>query len=293
MKILIFGASGFIGKAIRKNLSVDHEVIAAVRSQTPIADEVTVDLLDKKAVTNVIAGVQPDVIINSSGIVDPTADTMQNVEFTRNILEAVLSSGAQVSRIIISGSAGEYGRIEEGELPVNEDTPLRADAGYGLAKKLEEQAALEYREKGLDVVIARIFNPIGVNMAEKFFVSRIKKQIKEYLAGERTSLEISRKDSSRDYIAVEDIAAAIRVLVEGNPIHSTYNIGSGVPMSNGELLQLMLNSSKIGNDPVIVETAIEPEPLIANQADIMRLQQEFNWKPQHNIADIVEEIMND
>lgn len=293
MKILLFGASGFIGKAIRKNLSSDHEVIAAVRSLSPADNEETVDLLDKNNVADVINRIQPDAIINSAGIVDPGADTMQNVEFTRNILEAVLASDVQIKRIIISGSAGEYGRIQDGELPVDELTPLRADAGYGLAKKQEEQTALEFRDKGLPVVVARIFNPIGVGMAEKFLVSRIKKQIDEYIAGDRKTLEISRKDSERDYIAVEDIATAVRALIEGNPTHGVYNIGSGVSMSNGELLQLMVSSSKIEDDPEIVETSAEPEPLVASQADIARIQQEFHWEPHYRIADIVEEIMND
>jgi len=143
------------------------------------------------------------------------------------------------------------------------------------------------------IVVARIFNPIGVGMAEKFFVSRVKKQIEEYITGERTSLEISRKDSSRDYIAVDDIANAIRVLAENNTKHTVYNIGSGISMSNGELLQLMVSSSKIEDEPEIVETFADPEPLVASQADITRIQQEFNWKPQHSIAAIVEEIMND
>lgn len=293
MKVLVFGASGFIGKAIRKNLSNNHDVIAAVRSQQISQDEVTVDLLDKKSVKNAINEVQPDVIINSAGIVDPTADTMKNVTFTQNILEAVLESDVSVRRIIISGSAGEYGRIQESELPVDESTPLRADAGYGLAKKLEEHVALAFREKGLPVVVVRIFNPIGLGMAEKFLVSRIKRQIEEYLAGKRTTLEVGRKDSNRDYIAVDDIALAVRLLIEGNPTQGVYNIGSGVSMSNGELLQLMVSSSKIEDEPEIVENSAEPEPLVASQADITRIQQEFRWKPQYSIAAVVEEIMND
>ena len=295
MKILLFGATGFIGRVIRKNLSVGHEVIAAVRSDTPGDDEVFVDLLDQKSIQVALNQLKPDVIVNSAGIVDPNADTMLNVEFTKNIFEAALISEAPVRKVIISGSAGEYGRIlSKEELPVSEETPLRADSGYGLAKKLEEETALKYHEKGFPgVVVARIFNPIGVGMADKFLVSRIRKQIYEFVDGKRTSLEISRKDSTRDYIAVDDIASAIRVLVEGNASHTVYNIGSGTAMSNGDLLQLMVSSSKIEHEPEVVETSDQPEPLVASRADITRIQNEFHWTPKYTIADIVEEIMND
>lgn len=295
MKVLLFGATGFIGRAIRKNLSDGHEVIAAVRSDTPADDEVFVDLLDQKSIQAALDQFKPDIIVNSAGIVDPNADTMMNVEFTKNIFEATIMSNAPVRKVVISGSAGEYGRIlSEEELPVSEDTPLRADNGYGLAKKLEEAAALKYHEEGFPgVVIARIFNPIGVGMADKFLVTRIKKQINECIEGNRASIEISRKDSRRDYIVVDDIASAIRVLVEGDPKHTVYNIGSGVAMSNGDLLQLMVSSSKIEHEPEVIETSEQPEPLVASQADIARIQSEFHWAPKYTIADIVEEIMND
>jgi len=290
MRILLFGASGFIGRTVRTNLEIDHEVIPVVRPHSG-GQELEVDLLNLEAIEQLLDHTQPEVVINAAGIVDPKADPMLNIEFTKNILSA--AANTHVNRIIIFGSAGEYGRIEANELPVDEETPLRADSGYGLSKKLEEQLALEYRERGFPVIVTRIFNPIGVGMAEKFFVSQIKKQIEEYLRGERTTLELSRKDSTRDYIAVDDIALAIRALIEGSPVHGVYNIGSGVAMSNGELLQLMVSSSKIEHSPEIVETSTEPEPLVASQADITRIQQEFHWEPKHSIAAIVEEIMND
>jgi GDP-4-dehydro-6-deoxy-D-mannose reductase len=293
MKVLLFGASGFIGRIIYNNLSVDHEVHATTRLGEVSDLEHNVDLLDVASIGRIIKIVQPDIVINAAGIINLDADVTENFIFTKNILKSIVETNVNPKSVIICGSASEYGNILENELPVNENVPLRAVTGYGLAKKIEELAALEYRKKGVPVIVVRIFNPIGPGMAEKFLVPRLKKQLNEYLAGDRASLQLSRKDSNRDYISVGDIAAAIRVLIEGKPVHSVYNIGSGIAMSNGNLLQLMINSSKIKDVPVITETSNEPERLIASQADITRIQQEFNWKPEHTIADTVEEIMND
>jgi len=294
MKVLIFGATGFIGKAVNESLSEHHEVHQTTRLETTNDRQYAVDLLSRDAIKKVINFVQPEVIINAAGVVDPGADVFQNVTFTDNILNSVVEAGLKPRRIVTFGSAGEYGQVPLAELPVDEATELRANAGYGYAKKQEEEKALSYRSQyELPVVVARIFNPIGIGMADKFLVSRLKKQIEQYRNGDRNSLEISRKDSERDYIAVSDIATAIRALIEGNPVHSVYNIGSGASMSNGDLLQLMIKSSKIESIPKVVETLAEPEPTVASRADITRIQQELGWAPKQSIADIVEEIMND
>lgn len=294
MKVLIFGSTGFIGKAVLENLSTGHEVYTTTRSEATGYNEYSVDLLKLDAVRKVIELVRPEVIINAAGIVDPNADTMQNVSFTKNILQATSESENKPHRVIIFGSAGEYGHVLPGEIPVSEEVPLRASSGYGYAKKIEEQTALTIAENdNLPIVIARIFNPIGLNMAEKFLVSRLKKQINEYKQGTRNALELSRKDAERDYIAVDDIASAIRCLIEASPMHSIYNIGSGSSMSNDDLLKLMIDSSKLEGDPRVIETSSEPEQSVASRANIARITHEFNWIPQRSIAAIVEEIMND
>ena len=294
MRILIFGASGFIGQAVKKALMIDHEVFTTTRSAPTGQNEYSVDLLEANSVMAAINSIRPEVIINTAGIVDAQADPNQNVTFTQNILQAVIDIQLVPKKIIISGSAGEYGYIQGDELPVKETTPLRADTGYGAAKKAEDEMARKFgADHQLPVIVARIFNPIGIGMAEKFFVSRIKKQIQEYVAGERTVFEVSRKDSLRDYIAVNDVASAFLALVEGEPKHDVYNIGSGIATTNNELLQLMIESSKIDTDVEVFETSQEPELLVANQADISRIRQDLGWSPRRNISDTVEEIMND
>jgi GDP-4-dehydro-6-deoxy-D-mannose reductase len=294
MKVLVFGSTGFIGQTVAEHLSKSHEVHTTTRAESISDNQHTVDLLQPEAVRKVIELVQPEIIVNAAGIVDPNADTMQNVSFTQNILNGITQSNIDPSKVIIFGSAGEYGRVQPGEIPVHESVPLRAESGYGYAKKLEEEAALSYgNENDLPVIVARIFNPIGRGMAEKFLVSRLKKQIEEYKEGKRESLELNRKDSKRDYIAVGDIALAIAAIAEGKPTHNVYNIGSGKSMSNGDLLQLMVKSSKIIGDPNILETSEQPEAMVASEADITRISQDFNWAPKHSISATLEEIMND
>jgi GDP-4-dehydro-6-deoxy-D-mannose reductase len=110
-------------------------------------------------------------------------------------------------------------------------------------------------------------------------------------AGMVDSIELSRLDSARDYVSVDDIASAFGAIIEGNPTHAVYNIGSGVSTTNGELLDMLVNSYPIKKNIHIKQTSDIVEPLVAIQADIGRLANDFGWKPQTTLNDTVREIV--
>lgn len=291
MKILVIGAAGFVGNNVAQGLEDRHEVYRASR-KPETKDNIYIDLLKPETILAALQNVQPDVIIQCAGIVENIEAASENPVFTGNLLDQVVALGTK-PKIIISGSAAEYGLVDPEHIPVSEDTPLKATSIYGLSKIEETKLALKARaEHGLTVVVARIFNPIGVGMQPKFLTSRIMQQIKEIKSGERQAIEVSRLDSKRDYIDVHDLAAAFRALVEGTPEQEAYNIGSGKATTNGELIDLFLAGAELPAQPNIVETMEQPEPLVATQADITRLQQEFGWSPSVTLEVTVKEIVD-
>jgi nucleoside-diphosphate-sugar epimerase len=296
MRCLVVGAEGFVGRNICKELEKNDniEVIKGSRKATGDDENVArIDLLDQESIGDAIRRYHPETIINCAGIVDASMDVEQNIQFTNNILEQAIQVGG-VKRVIISGSAGSYGYVSSEHIPVAETTPLNANQGYGHAKVREEQLALDYQKKhNIGVVVMRIFNPIGKDMADKFLLTRLLQQVDEYKSGNRDAIELARLDAKRDYIAVEDVASAFRAVVEGEPKESVYNIGSGVSTSNGELLELILKNSKLKERPPIRETSDVAEPLVAIQADTSRLSNEFGWHPVRKIDETVKEIIDD
>lgn len=290
MKILVFGADGFIGKNVCSELSIDHDLYRAVYSAKELDKHtLSVDISDTQMVFDVISKVRPEVIINCAGIVGG-GDVSLNEKFSRNIIEQ--SAGIDsVKKIFICGSAGEYGYIEKSDLPVNENTPLRATAGYGYSKLLEEKTALRLAEKlNKKVIVFRIFNPIGLGMANRFLLTNLLGQINEIKTGARSIIELSRLDAKRDYIAVSDIARAFSAVVDKDPKFNVYNVGSEKSMSNGELLELLLKECKLPVDTPVNETSDTPEQLVANQADCSRMKAEFGWSAEVDVSDLVKEI---
>lgn len=291
MKVLILGAEGFIGQNVAKVLEESHQVYRA--TQSPQTESNTyIDLLKSETIAAALELVKPDAIIQCAGIVDNTEAAEQNVTFTNNLLEQVIASG-QRPKIIISGSAGEYGSVAPEDIPVKETAPLNATSMYAVAKMKEVALALKIRHShSLSITIARIFNPIGNGMGPRFLISRILLQLSEIQSGQREAIEVNRLDAKRDYVDVRDIGTAIKYLIENDPQHDVYNIGSGKSTTNGELINLILENSKFNNRPVIKETSDQPEPLVAIQADISRLQQEFGWSPSVTLEDTVKEVIH-
>jgi GDP-4-dehydro-6-deoxy-D-mannose reductase len=291
MKVLVFGSDGFIGRNVCLALEDNHEVVKAVQyAADRDGNRVQVDLIDQTSISDALNKVKPEVIVNCAGIVGTGNDTDLNIQFTKNILEQVAQTSG-IKEVIICGSAGEYGLVSPENIPVSEGAPLNANSGYGLSKLNEEHFAIDYGEKhNIKVVVLRIFNPIGREMADKFLLMKLMAQVHELKAGKRDSVELTRLDSKRDYISIKDVASAFKAVVDGNPKNSVYNVGSGTSTTNGELLELILKNSKLDNEPQIKETSNEVEPLVAIQADITRISDEFGWRPVHPIGEVIREI---
>lgn len=294
MKILVLGSSGFIGRAVVAALSSEHEVFSASREPATRMNDLRVDLLSQESISNALNNTEPDVIVNCAGIVENSSAAKKNVEFTKNLLDQVLALDLHPKTIIICGSAAEYGVVKPSDLPVGEDVPLNALTDYGVSKKQESELALEYKRKyNLPIVVIRIFNPLGIGMNQKFLISKIANDISKIENGSLDKVKVNHLDSKRDYVAVEDVADAIKSIIEGHPSYDVYNVGSGVSTSNSRLIEMAIEHSHLRAKPVIIETSDQPEPLYAAQADISRIKKDLGWQPKCAMDDTVKKVINE
>jgi nucleoside-diphosphate-sugar epimerase len=123
MRILVFGASGFVGRNVVAVLGQDHDVFKAGQNEP-----IKADLTKPSTIEDVLNQTKPEVIINCAGVVDKTGDTELNAVFTKNILDSVIKTGLKPSRIIVCGSAAEYGQVSPDDLPIKETLPLKQPA---------------------------------------------------------------------------------------------------------------------------------------------------------------------
>ncbi len=166
MRILVTGATGFIGRAIVNHLiELEHEVIALVRetsNRSGIPEEVEFvegNMLDLESLENAVKDVKA--VIHLAAYFDfypSDADLMYrvNVEGTRNLLDACV--GSTIERFIYGSTTETIGPVRYP--PGNEDTELRPQFDYGKSKVIAERSVRELCcDTGIEYVIIR---PTGV-----------------------------------------------------------------------------------------------------------------------------------
>lgn len=249
MNTLVTGASGFVGRHLLAHLRScsGSRCIGLTRNPSGDADTIVCNLNDKNQIDEVIKELQPSLIFHVAGSFsnDFEADLQNNVVSTKNILESVREH-QPTARVMLMGSAAEYGEIKRNENPVTEDHALNPINIYGWSKAAQTQLAnLYFKTYGLDIVIARTFNLIGKGMSDKLFVGRIENQIEAVISGKEKNITVGNLDAERDYIDIEDACAMYYKIITKGKSGETYNVGSGNPISMRDLLKKLLHQADL------------------------------------------------
>lgn len=292
-KVLVLASHGFIGANVASALAEDFDVYGTSRVAGHATNEYALDLEDKASIESVLKRVRPNIIINCAGWIENGEQSKLNPLFTKNLLEATLSSGVKPDMVVVCGSAAEYGVVSKTDLPVSEDAPLNASSPYGISKVEETRLALAFgRDYDMKVVVVRIFNAIGPGMKDKFLLPKLIQAVHEVAQKKRDHIEINRLDAERDYIDVRDVAGAIKAIISASPRSDIYNIGSGKATTNGQLLDLVIKHSNLSNRPEVIEKSPEPEKLVAVQADISHIKNEFGWAQSFTIEETIKDVVH-
>jgi len=254
-KVLVTGASGALGHALLDRLKNDggYQVVAASRRATG-ADEAILDLHERDQITSTVARVAPDIILHLAATFVNEFDKAYavNVDAARHLLDAVEASKRPV-RVVLIGSAAEYGVVQPEENPVREDHVLKPVSVYGLTKAWQSTLASLYAGRGVDVVVARVFNLDGPGLSDRLFIGRLQKQIDDVMAGRKAVIELGPLNAVRDYVSMSDAAEQILAICACASPGQVYHVASGKPTTMRQLLEMYL--ARHGLDASIVQEA--------------------------------------
>ena len=172
MKVLVTGATGFVGGAVARALvraGIDVRVLARSESELKNLEGLMVeqrvgDLRDPASLRKALTGCQQLYHVAAHYALwakDPSIFYDINVTGTRNLLEAAREAG--IERTVYCSTIGAIGLPPRGGLGT-EDTPVSLDqmAGhYKRSKYLAEQEVLKLAKAGLPVVIVNPSAPVG------------------------------------------------------------------------------------------------------------------------------------
>ena len=167
-------------------------------------------------------------VANNARDDDETAALQRLREQYENLLAALKAGGIRLFVFFSSGGT-VYGDIAH---PAEETDPLSPETLYARSKVLEEEMI---RLSGIPYLILRVANPYGGYQIAGKRQGVIPVLIRKALTGETFELWNS-EESQRDYIYIDDLAAAIRLLLQNNVMNETVNVSAG---SGTSLKQLM------------------------------------------------------
>lgn len=257
-RVLITGATGALGRVLVRRLRAEPErytLHAPPRSGAPQA----LDLRDSGGLIAALERVRPHLILHLAATYRPDAQEAQalHVEAAATMLAWARRCPDPV-RLLLVGSAAEYGLVAPHDNPIRETQPLRPVSLYGLSKARQSWLAEFHARQGVDVVVARPFNLIGPHLSERLFVGRLQRQIRELQRGERSHLELGSLTAVRDYLPLDEAVSQLLAIAEHGRSGGCYHVASGVPVRMRDLLQQQLERLHLDASIVIERADLSP-----------------------------------
>lgn len=297
-QVLLFGASGFIGTQVGAALDRDPRAGRVIRARRqrpgrPAAGWISHDLLagGTDELAALVRGVRPDAVINCTGRL--SGDTAQlveaNVLVTARMIEATARE-APTARLIVVGSAAEYGRTPYGS-HVDEDHPPSPIAPYGVTRLASTQLVrLAVSGQRLDAAVLRVFNPIGPGTPAENLLGRAAASMRAALEAGRETVVLGPLDAYRDFVDIRDVATAITAAALADQVKEpVLNVGSGRPVRCREAVSMMAGVA--GFTGRIVETdppSGRSGAVDWSAADVSRLERSLGWRARYGLRASVE-----
>jgi UDP-glucose 4-epimerase len=250
MRILVTGGAGYVGSvSVERLVAAGHAVVVLDDLSTGHREAVPADArlvvgsyTDEAATKFLLASERIEAILHCAArslvgesIADPARYYRANVAGGIALLEAARSAG--VRRFVFSSSAAVYGTPDVSPIP--EDAPLRPINPYGESKRTFETALAWYGSAyGLRSVSLRYFNVAGASTLNGEVHAPETHLIPNILAAaeagpDAPEMTIFGDDYPtpdgtcvRDYIHVEDLAAAHLAALEATAPHDARTDGA-------------------------------------------------------------------
>jgi nucleoside-diphosphate-sugar epimerase len=287
MKVLVTGASGFLGRYVCRELrDRGHEPVGLCRrpgSAPEGVDEAIGELSDGDSLERAVRQTRPDRVIHLAAEIASQRSEAKiraaNVNGTRMLLDACKSIDRRPTFVfastVVTGDAKGALLDEESELPV--------ETAYGRSKQEGEGLV---RDSGLDAVIIRpshVYGPGGWFAEE--FVNRLRQPGRFAVIGSGENLW--------DVVRAEDVAAAFADAAERGKPGSLYHVADDEPIRFYDFVARTAEALGTGAPrrvPLwLARLVAGPDPVKAvtrsARSSNAKIKRELNWAPRFPSAE--------
>lgn len=284
MKVLLTGASGFLGQHVLEELRRNEIETVIVGRHRPRdsqwAEYVGADLLADDRRFDFFDECQASHFLHLAWYAEhgkywSSPFNLDWVDATSKLVQQFCEAGGQ--HVVVAGTCAEYEWSQP--LCVEDETPLNPSTLYGTAKDAARRLAVAIcAAHDVRCDWGRIFLPYGQGENRE----RLIPSLIDVFAGKRAAFGVNA-DACRDFLHVSDVAAGFMTLLRSGEGRA-YNISSGNPVVLSDVVKMV--AELMGADPTPVLSLAtsrpgEPTHLVGDNSRI----QSLGWHPKLTMRD--------
>ena len=275
-KILITGATGFIGSHLIPELSQNHKIVGISKNKIKSFKNFTSSSLDITKSNLRIKNDYSDIIHMAAYSdvaycnLNPVKCYEFNVKSTQKMLEIARKKD---SNFIFLSSSHVYGNsIRQ---PILENSLCNPSTHYASSKRMSEILCETYAKTyGLDIKIARLFSVYGPKSPKSNLIFNIVDQMIN-----NSKITLGNTYPKRDFIFISDVIMGLtKILNSKKKGFQVYNLGSGKSVSVENIVKNCLTISNKKLKTISSKEKRRKNEIINIQANISKMEKEFNWK---------------
>ena len=295
-RVLVTGASGFIGSHLTRRLVADgaevHALTSSVSSVYPtrlvdLRERITLhegSLTDRSAMDVVAVAAKPDYVFHLGAYThvgkswERVDECVQvNVQGTVNLLQALAPRGYE--RFVYTGTSEIYGDVE---VPFREDGPVNPISPYSVAKYAGERYCRMFVQgRRWPIVMLRPFNAYGPWQTPDRVIPEI---IGRAVRGQ--PVRMTQGKQTREFNFVEDLADGfVRAATADGVVGELVNLGCGQEISMRDLATTVL---QLMGDPVPADFGALPDrptEIWRMCGDNTKARHLLGWSPATSLED--------
>ena len=248
MNILLTGSIGLTGRFFTEAATAAGYEVNALQA----------DLLDRKAVTEEIAGAPPDAVVHLAAIsfvghANDSAFYAVNTVGTMHLLTVLAALPAPPKKVLIASSANIYGNCDAS--PIAETQSPAPVNHYAMSKLAMEYMARTFMDR-MPIITTRPFNYTGPGQDLNFVIPKLV----DHYARRASVVELGNLQVEREFNDVRMVCDAYLALLRHGQAGEVYNVCSGHPYTLRQVMDALAELS--GH---VVEAKVNPAFVRSNE----------------------------